>query len=50
MLHGAGKLVETKTHFNVDDVGYASAAAAGLVVAILLLLVHLLEPNKVLVL
>ena len=33
MLHGIGKLkhlMEIKGTFNVDDVGYASAAAAGL--------------------
>ena len=50
MLHGAGKAGGNKNTFNVDDVGYASAAAAGLDGGISLLLVHLLEPNKDLVL
>ena len=39
-----------KNTFNVDDVGYATAAAAGLTGGSLLLLEHLLELNKVLVL
>ena len=39
-----------KNTFNVDDVGYATAAAAGLTGGIYSLLVHLLEPNKDLVL
>ena len=30
MLHGLGKAGGNKNTFNVDDVGYASAAAAGL--------------------
>ena len=30
MLHGLGKVGGNKNTFNVDDVGYASAAAAGL--------------------
>ena len=35
-----------KNTFNIDDVGYASAAAAGLTAAVSLLQGRLLEPNK----
>ena len=51
MLPGAWKAGGNKNTFNVDDVGYATAAAAGLTAGDLChLLVHLLEQNKGLVL
>ena len=46
MWHGVGKAGGSKNTFNVDDVGYASAAAAGLDGGTMILLVHLLEQNK----